>query len=223
VSDDSEIRVFLVDDHKVVRSGLVSYLGTEPGMRVVGEAADGRRALDEIAVLANAGVLPDVVLMDLQMPEMDGITATAEIKRRWPDVEVVAVTSFVEESKIRGALAAGAAGYLLKDADAEEVADAVRAAVAGEVHLDPAAAKALTAALRAPRSVADSLTPREREVVALVAEGGTNRQIARHLGVAERTARTHVSNILGKLGLASRTQAALWAVKEGLVAGGERS
>ncbi|MCW2641607.1 MAG: DNA-binding response regulator [Dactylosporangium sp.] len=93
MTDDSEIRVFLVDDHKVVRSGLVSYLGTEPGMMVVGEAADGRRALDEIAVLANTGALPDVVLMDLQMPDMDGITATAEIKRRWPEVEVVAVTS----------------------------------------------------------------------------------------------------------------------------------
>ncbi|NJC72570.1 response regulator transcription factor [Planosporangium thailandense] len=221
MSDDSEIRVFLVDDHRVVRTGLVSYLATEPGMTVVGEAGNGRQALDEIAVLANHGRLPDVVLMDLQMPGMDGIETTAAIKQRWPDVEVVAVTSFVEETKIRGALAAGAAGYLLKDADAGEVADAVRDAVAGEVHLDPAAAKALTAALRAPRSAADSLTPREREVLVLIAEGGTNRQIAKHLGVAERTARTHVSNILGKLGLASRTQAAMWAVKEGLVAGRE--
>jgi DNA-binding NarL/FixJ family response regulator len=222
VNDDSGIRVFLVDDHNVVRSGLAAYLGTEPGMTVVGEAAGGRRALDEVAVLANTGLLPDVVLMDLQMPDMDGITATAQIKRRWPDVEVVAVTSFVEETKIRGALAAGAAGYLLKDADAEEVADAIRAAVAGEVHLDPAAAKALTAALLAPGSVADSLTPREREVLVLIAEGGTNGQIAGLLGVAERTARTHVSNILGKLGFVSRTQAAMWAVNEGLVAG-ERS
>ena len=211
------IGVFLVDDHRVVRSGLAAYLATEPGMAVVGEAADGQRALAELAVLDGAGRLPDVVLMDLQMPAMDGVTATAEIKRRWPDLEVVAVTSFVEEAKIRASLEAGATGYLLKDADAGEVADAIRAAVAGEVHLDPAAAKALTAALRAPRSAADALTPREREVLVLLASGGTNRQIGRLLGVTERTARTHVSNILGKLGLASRTQAALWAVREGLV------
>src|SRR5689334_18849099 len=147
----ASIGVFLVDDHKVVRSGLAAYLATEPGMRVVGEAADGRGALDELAVLDRAGEFPDVVLMDLQMPNLDGVSATTQIKQRWPDVEVVAVTSFVEEQTIRSALEAGATGYLLKDADAGEVADAVRAAVAGEVHLDPAAAKALTAALRAPR------------------------------------------------------------------------
>jgi DNA-binding NarL/FixJ family response regulator len=215
--DDRTIGVFLVDDHKVVRSGLAAYLATEPGMSVVGEAADGRRALDELAVHERAGTLPDVVLMDLQMPQLDGVETTALIKKRWPDVEVVAVTSFVEEARIRAALEAGATGYLLKDADAAEVADAIRAAVAGEVHLDPTAAKALAASLRAPRSAADALTPREREVLVLVARGVTNREIGRHLGVAERTARTHVSNILAKLGLASRTQAALWAVREGLV------
>ena len=215
------IGVFLVDDHRVVRTGLAAYLATEPGMVVVGEAGDGQRALAELAVLEGVDRLPDVVLMDLQMPAMDGVTATAEIKRRWPDVEVVAVTSFVEEARIRAALEAGATGYLLKDADAGEVATAIRAAVAGEVHLDPAAAKALTAALRAPRSAADALTPREREVLVLLAQGGTNRQIGRLLGVTERTARTHVSNILGKLGLASRTQAALWAVREGLLPAGE--
>jgi len=133
---------------------------------------------------------------------------------------VVAVTSFLEEDKIRAALEAGAAGYLLKDADADDVVRAIRAAQRGEVHLDPAAAKALTASMRAPRrDVVAALTPREREVIVLVAGGGTNRQIGRHLGVAERTARTHVSNILGKLGLASRTQAAMWAVSEGLVDG----
>ncbi len=214
---DEPIRVFLVDDHRVVRSGLAAYLATEPGMLVVGEAGDGRRALDELAVLDGAGGLPDVVLMDLQMPALDGVSATAEIKRRWREVEVVAVTSFVEEAKIRAALEAGATGYLLKDADAADVAAAIRSAVAGEVHLDPAAAKALTASLRAPRSAADALTPREREVLVLVAGGGTNREIGRHLGVTERTARTHVSNILAKLGLASRTQAAMWAVKQGLV------
>ena len=215
--DATAIGVFLVDDHTVVRTGLSAYLSTEPGMRVVGEAGDGQVALDRMAVLDRAGDLPDVVLMDLQMPRVDGVTATGEIKRRWPDVEVVAVTSFVEESKVRAAQEAGASGYLLKDADAPDVAAAIRAAMAGQLHLDPAAAKALAAGLRAPRSAVDGLTGREREVLTLIATGCSNRQIGRHLGVAERTARTHVSNILTKLGLASRTQAALWAVKEGLV------
>src|SRR5690242_20426208 len=160
--DGTDVRVFLVDDHAVVRAGLAAYLGTEPRMRVVGQAADGRAALQQLAVLAASGELPDVVLMDLLMPRMDGIATTAEIKQQWPEVEVVAVTSFVEEEQIRGALEAGAAGYLLKDADASDVADAVRAAVAGEVHLDPAAAKALTSALRAPRNEHSRLTPRER-------------------------------------------------------------
>ena len=121
---EQDTTVFLVDDHAVVRTGLATYLGTEPGMRVVGQAANARRALDELAVLANSGELPDVVLMDVLMPEMDGITGTAEIKRRWPEVEVVAVTSFLEESKIRAVLEAGAAGYLLKDADADDVVHA---------------------------------------------------------------------------------------------------
>jgi DNA-binding NarL/FixJ family response regulator len=218
-SDDGVVDVFLVDDHAVVRAGLAAYLETEPGMRVIGQASTGLEALQRLAVLETSGRLPGVVLMDVLMPQMDGIEATAAIKRRWPEVEVVAVTSFIEEAKIRAALEAGAAGYLLKDADAPEVAHAVRAAVAGEIHLDPAVAKALTASLRAPKVTETSLSPREREVIVLVAEGATNRQIARHLGVAERTARTHVSNILAKLGLASRTQAAMWAVREGLVAG----
>ncbi len=215
--EDDTTRVFLVDDHAVVRSGLAAYLATEPGMSVIGEASNGARALDELAVLAHAGHLPDVVLMDLLMPQMDGIAATAEIKARWPEVEVIAVTSFLEEDKIRGALIAGAVGYLLKDADASDVANAIRSARAGEVHLDPAAAKALTDALRAPKKESVSLTARERDVIIAIAEGGTNRAIAKGLGVTERTARTHVSNILSKLGLASRTQAAMWAVREGLV------
>ena len=212
------VRVYLVDDHAVVRRGLASYLDTEDGMVVVGQAGDGAAAVAEIAVLANAGTAPDVVLMDLLMPGMGGIEATAAIKARWPEVEVVAVTSFLEEDKIRAALAAGAAGYLLKDADADDVARAIRAAVAGEVHLDPAVARALTDSLRAPRQDVVRLTPREQEVVVGIAQGCTNRQLARRLGVSERTARTHVSNILAKLGLTSRTQAAMWAVREGLVA-----
>jgi len=216
-AEGDTIGVFLVDDHAVVRAGLRAYLVTEPGMAVVGEASGGRDAISRIAVLANTDALPDVVLMDLLMREMDGIAATAEIKRRWPVVEVVAVTSFLEEEKILGALEAGAAGYLLKDADASDVADAIRAAVAGQMSIDPAVAKALASVLRAPKPAVDSLTAREREVVLLIADGETNRQIAGRLGVSERTARTHVSNILTKLGLASRTQAAMWAVNHGLV------
>jgi DNA-binding NarL/FixJ family response regulator len=153
------------------------------------------------------------------MPSMPGITATRRIKARWPAVEVVAVTSFVEESKVRGALEAGAAGYLLKDADADEVAAAIRAAVAGRMHLDPAVARILADSTRASRQSGDGLTRRQHQVLLLIAEGASNRQIAETLVVSERTARTHVSDILARLGLASRTQAALWAVQEGLVPG----
>ena len=215
-SPPAGLTVFLVDDHAIVRSGVRAYLDMIEDITVAGEAGTGQQALDRIAVLEPAGELPDVVLMDLLMPGMDGIEATRQLKARWPDVEVVAVTSFLEEAKVRAALEAGAAGYLLKDAQAHQVAAAIRAAAAGQCHLDPAVAKLLAATLRAPRPAADSLTARERDVLTLIAGGATNRQIARRLGVTERTARTHVSNILGKLGLTSRTQAALWAVREGL-------
>ena len=210
------IRVFLVDDHRVVRSGVGAYLQLMDDIAVVGEAADGRRALDRIALLEPNGGLPDVVLMDLLMPVMDGISATRQIRKRWPSIDVVAMTSFVEEAKVRDALEAGAAGYLLKDADADQVASAIRAAVDGQMHLDPAVARLLADSLRGPRRPRDRLTRREREVLALVAQGSSNRQIAHTLVVSERTARTHVSAILSKLGLVSRTQAALWAVREGL-------
>lgn len=216
-TEDAPISVFLVDDHTIVRTGLRAYLDTEPGMKVVGEAGDGLEALARIEALARGDGLPDVVLMDMQMPRLDGVEATDRIKSTWPAIDVIAVTSFIEEARIRAALEAGATGYLLKDADASEVVDAIRAAVAGEVRLDPAVAAALALSLRTPASSAASLTPREREVITLVAEGRTNREIGKRLGVAERTARTHVSNILTKLGLASRTQAAMWAVREGLV------
>jgi DNA-binding NarL/FixJ family response regulator len=156
--------------------------------------------------------------MDLLMEPMDGITATAAIKQRYPEVEVVAVTSFIEEEKVHAALEAGAAGYLLKDAEADEVAAAVRSARRGEVHLDPAVARKLTASLRSGSTASpkDLLTEREREILLLVAQGKANKEIAAELVISERTARTHVSNILSKLDLSSRTQAALWAVREGL-------
>jgi DNA-binding NarL/FixJ family response regulator len=202
-----------------VRSGVSAYLVLVPDIEVIGDAGDGSQALKVLALLAADGGLPDVVLMDLSMPVMDGITATREIRSRWPDVEVVAMTSFVEEAMVRGALEAGAAGYLLKDADADEVARAIRAAHVGQMHLDPRVARLLADSVRRPRPAGVDLTAREREVLALVAEGASNRQIAEMLTVSERTARTHVSAILGKLGLVSRTQAALWAVREGFAPG----
>jgi DNA-binding NarL/FixJ family response regulator len=208
------IQVFLVDDHRVVRSGVSAYLDQVQDMEVIGEAENGRQALDRIALMETGAHLPDVVLMDLTMPEMDGITATEQLKSRWPAIEVVVMTSFVEEAKVRGALEAGAAGYLLKDADADDVAKAIRAAMAGQMHLDPSVARLLAESVRRPRRVGGDLTPREREVLELVATGASNRQIAETLFVSERTARTHMSAILTKLGLASRTQAALWAVQQ---------
>ena len=211
------VRVFIVDDHAVVRRGLRAYLETVDDMDVVGEAANGQEALDGIAALDAAGQPPDVVLMDLLMPGVDGVAATAAITERHPEMAVVAMTSFTQADMVHGALQAGAAGYLLKDAEADEVAAAIRAACRGEVHLDSAIAKQLTRSLVAPRpQTVDGLTDREREVLVLVAEGLSNQQIADSLVISERTARTHVSNILGKLGVASRTQAALLAIREGI-------
>jgi DNA-binding NarL/FixJ family response regulator len=210
------LRVFVVDDHSVVRRGLRGYLEIVDDMEVTGEAADGQEALEGIAALVAAGRPPDVVLMDLVMPGMDGVTATAVITRRHPEMGVVAMTSFTQAELVHGALQAGAAGYLLKDAEADEVATAIRAAWRGEVHLDAAIAKQLTRSLVAKAQTVDALTEREREVLVLVAQGLSNRQIADSLVISERTARTHVSNILGKLGVASRTQAALLAIREGI-------
>ena len=211
------IRVFLVDDHAVVRRGLRTYLDTFEDIEVVGDAPGGEQALRELALLNNEDSLPDVVLMDLMMEPMDGIETTRELRVRYPETEVVAVTSFVEEEKVHAALEAGAAGYLLKDAEADEVAAAIRAAHRGEVHLDPAVARRLMTSLREPKAdPLAELTEREQEILRLVAEGKPNKEIAAQLVISERTARTHVSNILRKLGLSSRTQAALWAIRAGI-------
>jgi DNA-binding NarL/FixJ family response regulator len=213
------IRVFLVDDHVVVRRGMRAFFEMLDQIEVLGEAADGRAALDELAVLAAREDLPDVILMDLVMPRLDGIAATKAIKEKYPAVEVVALTSFSEAERVHLALEAGAAGYLLKDAEADEVVAAIAAAHRGEVHLDPVAARKLTQSMVSPQRSATVLTSREREILVLVAQGRSNRDIAKVLVISERTARTHVSNVLSKLALASRTQAALWAVREGLVPG----
>jgi DNA-binding NarL/FixJ family response regulator len=214
----SPIRVLVADDHRVVRQGLRAFLATTGDIRVVGEAGDGSETLTQLHALGDRGEPPDVVLMDLLMSPMDGIEATRQIRARYPQVQVVALTSFVEEEKAHAALDAGASGFLLKDAEADEVAAAVRAVYRGEVHLDPAIAGRLVQALRTPSTPRPgfALTDREREVLQLVAAGKANKEIAAELNISERTARTHVSSILAKLGLTSRTQAALWAVREGL-------
>jgi DNA-binding NarL/FixJ family response regulator len=213
------IRVLVVDDHAVVRRGLKAFLDSEPDLEVVGDAEGGAQALELLAGLASEGRRPHVVLMDLQMEPLDGIESTRQIRSRYSEVEVVALTSFGEEERVHAALEAGASGYLLKDSDADEVSAAIRAAHRGELPLDPAIARGLTASLRAgSRDGPDAeLTTRELEVLRLLGAGKSNKEIAGELQISERTARTHVSNILGKLELSSRTQAALWAVREGLV------
>jgi DNA-binding NarL/FixJ family response regulator len=217
VTAPSPIRVLVVDDHAVVRRGVVAYLEALEDVTVAGEAGTGREALDRLARAAALRELPDVVLMDVQMPEMDGVTATGEIVRRFPGVKVVILTSFGETERVHAALEKGASGFLLKDAGPAEVDAALRAAVRDEVFLDAAVTRRLTQEMRAPRTGLGALTAREKEVLVLVAEGKSNKDIAEHLVISERTARTHVSHLLTKMGLSSRTQAALLAIKEGLV------
>ncbi len=214
IDEEGPIRVLLVDDHAVVRRGLRGFLELLKDFDVVGEAENGREGVEAADRLA-----PDVVLMDLLMPEMGGLEAIAAIKASHPEIEIVAVTSFIEEEKVTSALEAGASGYLLKDAEAEEVAQAIRAAYHGEVHLDPAVSRLLAQRLRQRKDAdpIEPLTTREKEVLAQLAKGASNKEIAYELGITERTARTHVSNILGKLALASRTQAALYAVEHKLI------
>ena len=216
---DGPVGVFIVDDHAVVRSGLAAYLELIDDFTLVGEAADGEQALRRLAELAARDALPGVVLMDLVMPNMNGIEATAQIVERFASCRVVVLTSFGEVERINAALRNGAVGYLLKDAEAAEVAAAIRAAVRGEVHLDSEIARRLTQDLRCGPAGPGLLTPRERQVLALLGEGRSNREIATILVISERTARTHVSNVLSKLNLTSRTQAALMAIREGLVPG----
>jgi NarL family two-component system response regulator LiaR len=208
------IRVLIADDHAVVRQGLRTFLELQDEIEVVGEAADG-----EAAVAETERLKPDVALMDLVMPRLGGEEAIRRIAEVSPATRVVVLTSFVEDDKLFPAVRAGAAGYLLKDVQPRELVGAIRAADAGETILHPTVAARLVEEVAgrpdpAPRT---PLTERELEVLALIAKGMANKLIARELGVAERTVKTHVSNVLGKLGVSDRTQAALWAVREGLV------
>ncbi len=210
LTSSRSVRVLLVDDHAVVRQGLRLFLGLDPLIDVVGEAANGEEALAEAARLR-----PDVVVMDLMMPVMDGITATRLLRRQLPDTEVIALTSTLEEHKVNGAIDAGAMGYMLKDASSDTLAEAIHAAARGEVRLHPEAARRLVRDFRSP-DMRENLTPKEVIVLQLIAHGHSNRDIAQDQGVAEATVKTHVSRLLGKLGLESRTQAALYALRHGL-------
>jgi len=205
------IRVLLTDDHGVVRQGLRMFLSLDPDIQVVGEAENGQQALAMARELK-----PDVVLMDLLMPVMDGIEATKAIRSEIPEVEVLALTSVLEDASVTGAVRAGAIGYLLKDTDAEELHRAIRSAADSRVQLAPGAAARLIREVRAPESP-EELTERESEVLKLLARGRANKQIAASLFVSEKTVKAHVSSILMKLGVQSRTQAALHAVRAGLV------
>jgi two-component system, NarL family, response regulator LiaR len=204
------IQVLIVDDHSVVRRGLRMFLEDDPELTIAGEARDGAEAVTQAQALK-----PDVVLMDLLMPVMDGITATGIIRSELPDTEVIALTSVLEDASVVGAVQAGAIGYLLKDTRSEELCRSIKAAAAGQVQLSPGAAARLTREVRGPDSP-ERLTERETEVLRLLAEGLANKQIATELMISENTVRTHVSSILAKLGMQSRTQAALYAAQIGL-------
>ncbi|HEU5098929.1 MAG TPA: response regulator transcription factor [Roseiflexaceae bacterium] len=211
------IRILIADDHSVVRQGLRMFLGLDPELEVIGEARDGAEALAMARQLR-----PDVVLIDLLMPVMDGIAAISAIRRELPDVEAIALTSVLDDNSVVGAVRAGAIGYLLKDTEADDLRRAIKAAAAGQVQLSPKAAARLMREVRAPDSP-EALTEREIDVLRLLAQGQANKQIAGSLRIGEKTVKTHVSNILAKLGVPSRTQAALYAVRIGLVSADQLS
>jgi two-component system, NarL family, response regulator LiaR len=210
------IRLLIVDDHAIVRQGLRTIIRVTPDLELVGEA-DGGRAAVELA----AAVQPDVVLMDLVMPDLDGVGAIAQIKRDCPATRIIALTTFSEADLVLGAVQAGADGYLLKDVDVQELARAIRMVHTGKPYLHPEATRHLLQATVRPEHHLERLTAREQSVLALVARGLTNRQIADTLAISEKTVSVHVSNMLSKLGLASRTQAALYAARVGLVPAAE--
>ena len=208
------IRVLITDDHDIVRKGLTVLLATERDIKVVGEAKDGLEAVEKAGSLK-----PDVVLMDLMMPQMDGIEATRRITGAHPKVRILVLTSFAADDKVFPAVKAGALGYLLKDSSPEELVEAIHRVARGEPSLEPAIARKVLQEISHPgkeKPTSDPLTERELEVLRLISQGLSNKEIAAKIFIAEWTVRTHVSNILGKLQLASRTQAALYALRSGL-------
>ena len=213
------ITILVVDDHAVVREGLRTFLGLQDGFEIVGEAADGEEAVEQAEQLD-----PDVILMDLVMPNRDGVSAMQVLKERASRSRVIVLTSFLEDDRLLPALEAGAAGYLLKNSQPAELARAVRAAHAGEAIIDPTVAARLVRALSerpaAAAGALEGLTRRERDVLNLIAHGRSNKRIALELGISEKTVKTHVGHVLGKLGVTDRTQAAVLAVQAGLVAQG---
>lgn len=214
------IRVMIVDDHQVVRLGLRAFLSMQSDIEVIGEAADEDTTLGVLEAMSAEGALPDVMLLDLMLPGRDGVAVLGEIQQRYPSIRVVTVTTSHEPERVGAALQAGADGYVLKGAPADEIATAIRAASEGRSHFDAATASTVARLLRTQNETGPTaLTAREREVIILVAAGHSNREIARAMAISERTAQTHTSNILAKLGLQSRTQAALWAVRNGIAVG----
>jgi NarL family two-component system response regulator LiaR len=211
-SPSQPIRVMLVDDHTMVRRGLAAFLRVFDDLQLAGEAESGTEAIQLCAT-----ILPDVILMDMVMPDMDGATATRAIRQQFPQVQVIALTSFKEGDLVKNALEAGAIGYLLKDVSADELVTAIRAAHAGRVTLSPEAAQALVETANQPPAPGLSLTEREREVLALMIDGLNNTQIAGRLTVSPSTIKSHVSNILAKLGVASRTEAVTLALRNRIV------
>jgi DNA-binding NarL/FixJ family response regulator len=208
------IRVLIVDDHSVVREGLRAFLELQAGLEVVGEAADGEEAIE-----AGARLRPDVILMDLVMPQLGGVAAMRRLREQVPGARIIVLTSFLDDDKLLPALRSGAAGYLLKNAEPHEIARAVRAAHAGEALLDPVVAARLVETLAADdgQEPLDRLTPREREVLVLIGRGYSNKRIANELELSEKTVKTHVGHVLAKLGVTDRTQAAVVAVRAGIV------
>jgi len=212
MTTEGDIRVVLVDDHAMVRLGLEQLLGAADGIEVVGSAGNGAEAVKVVQMTS-----PDVVLMDLQMPDVDGVSATRRIVAAHDDVQVVVLTSFSDSERIVAALDAGAVGYLLKDAEPDDLLEGVRAAARGESPLHPRAARQLLAARSASRSGGHvDLTPRESEVLGLVRQGLANKQIARRLGISERTVKAHLTSTFQRIGVADRTQAALWAERHSI-------
>jgi NarL family two-component system response regulator LiaR len=214
VTDDKPIRVLVVDDHAIIRKGVKALLDLVPDIELVGEAENGNQAIKK-----DLDLQPDVILMDLMMPEMDGIACIREIKAQRPNAHILVLTNFAGEDMIFPAIKAGAMGYHLKDSSPEALEEAIRQVFKGEPYLHPLIAKKVLEELHTPKEeqeISDALTKRELEILTLIAQGLENKEIAQKLVVSEATVRTHVSNTLGKLHLASRTQAALYALREGL-------